>query len=314
MFYGTKSMSDGIFIAGGNIEQFISSSIIKKRGFIMRWGTVVLSDGTRTAAFLRDGEAVSVAAINSQCGKRYPLDLESVIAEDLDREVAAAGKNVPGELAGQVTVAAPLSRPERIVGIGLNYQAHARDLGEHVPQEPATFLKPLNTLIGPGDPIEIPVMSERTTAEAEIALVFGRGCRDVPSASWRQVIFGVVPVLDMTTEDILRKNPRFLTRAKGYDSFFSFGPWIVTLDELSDLSSIVVETLVNGEVQARSPVSGMTYGPGDLVAFITAGVTVGATAVLSTGTPGAAVIHPGDVAEARVSSVGMLSNPVAERR
>lgn len=280
----------------------------------MRWGTVRLADGTRTAALWKDERIISVAEINRVRGTQYPLSLERIISQDMATEVAKASEGIRGVSADQAAVLAPLSYPERIVGIGLNFRAHASDLSETVPEEPATFLKPQSSIIGPGDTISIPKVSERTTAEAEIALVFGRTSRDVSPHAWKDVIFGIVPVLDMTTEDILRKNPRFLTRSKGYDTFFSFGPWIATLDEFPDLSNLVVETVVNDEVKARNAVSGMTYGPDALVAFITTGVTIGATAVLSTGTPGAAVIRDGDVVKARVSGLGVLTNPVAGTR
>ncbi|MCY0908296.1 MAG: fumarylacetoacetate hydrolase family protein [Sulfobacillus thermotolerans] len=276
----------------------------------MRWGTVVLPSGAITAAFLREDGVVTVEQINKQYHTHYPSDLESIITQRLSLDVVAVGKDVAALPLETVRVAAPLAHPERIVGIGLNYRDHAQDLGENVPEEPATFIKPNNTIIGSEEAIRIPPVSTRTTAEAEIALVFGQTCRDVPLGSWRDVIFGVVPVLDMTTEDILRKNPRFLTRSKGYDAFFAFGPWIVTIDELGDWTSIVIETVVNGVVKARSDLAHMTYGLDRLVAFITTAATVGATAVLSTGTPGAAVIHAGDVVEARVTSIGTLVNPV----
>jgi 2-keto-4-pentenoate hydratase/2-oxohepta-3-ene-1,7-dioic acid hydratase in catechol pathway len=282
----------------------------------MRWGTVEYN-GEQSAAIWRAGRVAMVRALNARFGRTDALDLETLIATGAADALAAWLAHRPDAFDAvavdeqAVRVLAPLRHPERIVGIGLNYRAHAADLSEKVPEEPATFLKPQTAIIGPGDPIRLPRVSERVTAEAEVALVFARTVKNVTRDAWRSVIFGVVPVLDMTAEDILRRNPRFLTRVKGYDTFISLGPWIVTLDEIPDLEGVRVQTVVNGEVKAENLVAGMTYDCPRLVEFVTTEATVGATAILSTGTPGAAVIRSGDVAEARIAGIGTLVNPVA---
>ena len=105
---------------------------------------------------------------------------------------------------------APLYRhPPKIWGIGLNYSAHAQDLCEKAPtQAPASFMKPDTAIIGPGDSIRIPKLSEKTTAEAELGVVIGRRCKDVPPEKWLEVVAGFTTIIDMTAEDILRQNPR----------------------------------------------------------------------------------------------------------
>lgn len=284
----------------------------------MRWGTIRLENGTASAALYQDGQVVSVVGLNAMLHRAFPTELETIIREDVASTIESEAMTSQafdrmGIDANAVHILAPLLKPERIVGIGLNYGAHARDLDEKVPEEPATFLKPQSSIIGPGDLIRIPRVSKRTTAEAEVALVFLKSCKDVPRDKWRDVVFGLVPVLDMTTEDILRKNPRFLTRSKGYDTFLSLGPWIASLDdEFSHLDTMRVQTVVNGEIRAENQISGMTYGLPELVQFITTGATIGATAILSTGTPGAAPITAGDIVEARVEGFPALINPVRD--
>lgn len=281
----------------------------------MRWGTIRLEDGTTSAALYHDGQVVSVVGLNKLAHHAFPIELETIISEGVASAIESEARasqafDQLGSDVNAVLALAPLSKPERIVGIGLNYGAHARDLDEKVPEEPATFLKPQSTIIGPGDSIRIPHVSKQTTVEAELALVFSTSCKDVPRDRWREVVFGLVPVLDMTTEDILRRNPRFLTRSKGYDTFLSLGPWIARLDEFTRLDDVRLETVVNGEIRAQNRVSGMTYGLAELVEFITKGATIGATAILSTGTPGAARIAPGDIVEARIEGFPTLLNPV----
>ena len=282
----------------------------------MRWGTVQKGDIISVALY-RNGRVATVADLNRTHHRQFSTRLEQLISEERTDELSAWVAADPGRFdqvaceSRQVKVLAPIQKPERIVGIGLNYRAHAADLSEKVPEEPATFIKPASAIIGPGDAIRIPRVSSRTTAEAEMALVFGKTALNVSSHHWRSVIFGAVPVLDMTTEDILRKNPRFLTRSKGYDTFISLGPWIVTLDEIENLEQTLVQTVVNDKVQAENVVAGMTYDCPHLVEFITTESTIGATAILSTGTPGAAVIQSGDRVEARVAGMDKLFNPVA---
>jgi 2-keto-4-pentenoate hydratase/2-oxohepta-3-ene-1,7-dioic acid hydratase in catechol pathway len=220
-----------------------------------------------------------------------------------------------GELGG-VPLATPVRgplyrRPRKIWGIGLNYVDHASDLDETSPtDEPASFMRPDTTIIGAGDRIVLPPQSERVTAEAEIAVVIGREAKDVSEVEAPSVVAGFVPVLDMTAEDILRRNPRYLTRAKSFDTFFSFGSELVTPDEIGDLASLEVSTVVNGEVQRVNTVSNMTFSPYWLVHFHSRVMTLLPGDVISTGTPGAVVIEDGDVAECRISGFGPLLNPV----
>lgn len=114
----------------------------------------------------------------------------------------------------------------------------------------------------------------------------------------------------MTAEDILRKNPRYLTLAKSFDTFFSFGPELVTLDEVGPLEELEVATVLNGEVRRKNMVSNMTFGPWSLVSFHSEVMTLAPGDAISTGTPGAVVLQDGDVVECRIEGFESLSNPV----
>lgn len=208
----------------------------------------------------------------------------------------------------------PLYRhPRKIWGIGLNYKAHAQDLSEKAPEdEPASFMKPDTTIIGYMDPIRIPLQSQRTTAEAELGVVIGRVCKDVARENWMDVVAGFTTILDMTAEDILRRNPRFLTRAKSFDTFFSFGPVLVTPDEIHDVSSLRVSTVINGTVHATNTVANMTFPPDFLLSFHSKVMTMVPGDVISTGTPGAVPISEGDVVECRIDGFDPLVNPVRD--
>ena len=112
----------------------------------------------------------------------------------------------------------------------MNYVEHAADLHEVSPNtEPANFMKPDTTIIGPGDIIQVPLQSERTTAESELGIIIGKKCKDVSEKDALDVVAGYTTAIDMTVEDILQKKPRYLTRAKSFDTFFNFGPQLLTL-------------------------------------------------------------------------------------
>ena len=129
-------------------------------------------------------------------------------------------------------VVAPWTRPRKILGIGLNYGAHAGDLGERAPAVARVLHQGDHTVVGPAEPIVVPPGIGKVTAEAELGLVIGRTCYQVDVDEALSYVAGVVPVLDQTAEAMLLENPRYLTRVKNYPTFFSFGPDLITLDEV----------------------------------------------------------------------------------
>ena len=214
--------------------------------------------------------------------------------------------------ASEVTFGAPLERFGKLWGIGLNYEEHAGDLDEDRPTEPASFHKPANTLTGPGGPIRLPPtdQSERVTAEAELAVVMGRESKALDADQADDVIAGFLPVIDMTAEDVLQRNPRFLTRAKSYDSFLVVGRAIAVPEGRMDLEDLTVTTEVNGTVEASNEIRNMLFPPREIVRFHSHVMTLEPGDLFSTGTPGAAPIDPGDEVRSIVDDVGTVSAPV----
>nr|WP_145489404.1 MULTISPECIES: fumarylacetoacetate hydrolase family protein [Streptomyces] len=203
-----------------------------------------------------------------------------------------------------------------IWGAGLNYRRHSQDLASEQPRSgPGSYLRPANCLIGNGDHIELPRQSRRVTAEAELGLVIKTTCKNVDRADWRSVVAGVTAVLDMTAEDVIRENPRHIPWAKGFDTFCSVGPVLVTLDEFGDddLTALRIATVRNGETIAAATPADMKFGLDRLVEYFSAGRTLEAGTVICTGTPGAAVIDAGDTVQAVVQDVGTLTHPVRQQ-
>jgi 2-keto-4-pentenoate hydratase/2-oxohepta-3-ene-1,7-dioic acid hydratase in catechol pathway len=213
---------------------------------------------------------------------------------------------------GSLGFAPPLADLGKLFGIGLNYADHAADLSEESPAEPASFFKPATAATGPGGPIRLPPteQSNRVTAEAELAVVIGRTCRNVAVEDADSVIAGYLPVIDVTAEDVLQRNPRFLTRSKSYDTFLVLGPHIAVPGPGASLDDVEVRTVVNDEVRAENVVADMHFSPRELVAYHADVMTLEPGDVISTGTPGAHPIEPGDHVRAEVGRIGSVTADV----
>jgi 2-keto-4-pentenoate hydratase/2-oxohepta-3-ene-1,7-dioic acid hydratase in catechol pathway len=201
-----------------------------------------------------------------------------------------------------------------IVGVGLNFLPHAADLRARPTEYPTLFFKGRHTVLGPGDVIPLPSMSSRVTAEAELGLVIGRRMYQVDAADALDYVAGGCCVLDQTAEDILQMDSRMLTVSKNFPGFFSFGPELVSLDELGSpggLEGVRVCTHLNGACLRSATVADMRFGPAELLSFISQVMPLERGTIVSTGTPGAVVVSPGDVVECRISGMQPLSNPVA---
>ena len=202
--------------------------------------------------------------------------------------------------------------PSKIVAIGRNYAEHAKELGNEVPAEPLIFLKPSTAVVGPGDAIIRPVgLAERVDFEGELAVVFGRLCRDVPAARVPEVIFGYTCANDVTARDLQKKDGQW-SRAKGFDTFCPLGPWIETSLDPADLQ---LTTTVNGEVKQDSRTSLLIHEIATLVTYVTSVMTMLPGDVLLTGTPaGIGPVVAGDSVSVSVEGIGTLTNRVVDEQ
>jgi 2-keto-4-pentenoate hydratase/2-oxohepta-3-ene-1,7-dioic acid hydratase in catechol pathway len=284
----------------------------------MRVATIIQQDD-EVAEIRTHAGYVSLPQVNKACHTQFPTDLlmllQSSKFDDLKAWYDGEGKAALAEIPVEQNVTfGPLYRyPGRIWGIGLNYLAHAGDLSETLPDKyPGSFIKSSTTVIGPGEMIEIPTLSERTTAEAELGVVIGRTCKDVAKDNWLDAVAGFTTIIDMTAEDILRLNPRYLTLCKNFDTFFVFGPELVTPDEVPDVMGLQVSTVINGKDHASNVVSAMAFPPDHLVSFHSQIMTMQPGDVISTGTPGAVPISDGDVVTCKIDGFASLTSPVKD--
>jgi 2-keto-4-pentenoate hydratase/2-oxohepta-3-ene-1,7-dioic acid hydratase in catechol pathway len=200
--------------------------------------------------------------------------------------------------------------PSKIVAIGKNYADHARETGGEPPAEPLIFLKPSTSVIGPGDPVVRPArLSKRVDYEGELAVVFGRLCRDVPAERVPEVIFGYTCANDVTARDLQASDGQW-ARAKGFDTFCPLGPWIETDFDPSDAE---LTTTVNGEVKQQASTSLLIHNIATLVTYVTAVMTMLPGDVLLTGTPaGIGPLVAGDQVSVHVDGLGTLTNPIVD--
>jgi 2-keto-4-pentenoate hydratase/2-oxohepta-3-ene-1,7-dioic acid hydratase in catechol pathway len=166
----------------------------------------------------------------------------------------------------------------------------------------------------PGGDIVLPPpdVSNDVDAEGELGVVIGKTCRFVPAEHVPSVIYGYTVTLDLTALDVLRKNPRYLTRSKSIDTFFSFGPVIVTADEIADVEALEVITEHNGAIYSRDVVRHMRTRPHELVRFHSDYFTLHPGDLISTGCPKGARIHDGDRVGGRVEGVGHITARVTQ--
>jgi 2-keto-4-pentenoate hydratase/2-oxohepta-3-ene-1,7-dioic acid hydratase in catechol pathway len=220
--------------------------------------------------------------------------------------ITEAGESIERDKA---TLLAPVE-PTKIVCIGLNYHEHVKASysADEAPERPLIFLKPPSSIIGPGEDIIHPSVSQRVDYEAELGVVMGSRARNITEAQASDHIFGLTCVNDVTARDLQKPDGQW-SRAKGFDTFCPVGPWIVGHTEFDDL---LVEGVLNDEVKQSGRTIQMIFKIPFLVSYISSIMTLMPGDLISTGTPsGISPMKPGDKIEVRVQNVGTLTNYMA---
>jgi len=225
-----------------------------------------------------------------------------------------------------VQLRSPILSPEKIFCLAENYRAHAREAGGKPAGKPYLFTKFRNTIIGPDQPILIPRVSKKVDWEVELAVVIGREGKYIPRERAMEYVGGYTISNDVSYRDLqfpvgwpekLSRLGQNWVEGKGLDNAFPMGPWLVTTDEIPNPHDLRISLSVNGEVKQDSSTSDMIFKIDSLIEYISAGITLKAGDVVSTGTaPGVAAftdqkfLKDGDVVEARIDRIGTLRNPV----
>ena len=259
----------------------------------------------RLATFLAPGSAPRAGEVRGEQVVAF-ADGASV------REKLASGDRTPADgpsfPLAEVTLLAPVPRPGAILGIGLNYAAHATEQGRELPERPMVFTKLPGASAPPGGPVRCPEVVRRLDYEGELAIVMGAGGE----------IAGYAVADDVTARDLQRRESQW-TRAKGADAFCPWGPWVTTADEVPDPEDLRLRTWVNGELRQDSRTSDLIFGCRELVDFVAQTCTLGPGDLILTGTPSGVgmsmdprrFLAPGDVVRIEIERLGAIEHPIA---
>jgi len=246
-----------------------------------------------------------------------PLGLDDLLRRLSERPQAGLEPSPRSFPLREVRLLAPILRPGKIICVGRNYAEHARERGGEVPTQPIFFLKSNNTLCGPGDAIVIPPVTSQVDYEAEMALVIGKGGKNIPEDKAYEHVAGYMCMNDVSARDLQNADKQWF-RGKSCDTFAPIGPWIVTKDEIPDPHKLRISLTLNGETMQDSNTGNMIFSIPFLISYLSRTLTFEAGDILSTGTPegvgGARTppvfMKPGDSVSITVEKIGTLTNPV----
>lgn len=216
-----------------------------------------------------------------------------------------------------VTLLAPVPVPPKFICIGLNYKDHAAESGMEIPDTPTVFTKYSNAVIGPGQPIELPKVSDRVDYEAELAFVIGKKGKNIPASQWQDYVFGYTIVHDVSARDYQMATSQW-TIGKTFDTFGPMGPELVSQDEIPDPHNLRISLELNGQVLQDSNTSQFIFKIPDLVEYLSQVMTLVPGDIISTGTPPGVgfarkppvFLKPGDDVVIKIEGIGELRNPV----
>lgn len=219
----------------------------------------------------------------------------------------------------EVKLNAPVPRPGKYLGIALNYADHIAETGRDQPEYPSFFTKQSSCVIGYGDAIHRPRVSDKLDYEGELAFVIGKRCRHVPVDKAHQVIAGFTIANDVSVRDWQMRSPTLMI-GKSFDTCGPLGPWIVTPDELGDPHNLAIKTWIDDELRQDSNTRQMIFNCYEMIAYLSQAMTLEPGDVIATGTPGGVGVKmqprgymkPGQTARIEIEGIGTLSNPVIE--
>lgn len=240
----------------------------------------------------------------------------SEATDGLRKAVAGEGERVA---ISDVKLCAPIPRPGKFLGIGLNYADHIGETGRERPEHPMFFTKQSTCVIGPGEAIHCPAISEKVDYEGELGVVIGKRCKHVSAEKAHEVIAAYTICNDVTVRDWQHRSPTW-TLGKSFDTHGPMGPWLVTADEIADPHNLSLKTWVDDELRQNANTGQMLFNCYEMIAYLSQAMTLEPGDVISTGTPaGVGVkmkprgyLKSGQTVRIEIESIGVLSNPVIE--
>lgn len=275
-------------------------------------------DGRTRLGALRGEGVVDFGSAASQ----LPDDMLALLAagdEALAQARAALAASDPAKdlPVSAVTLLAPIPRPGKIICIGLNYRDHAAESNMAIPEYPTVFGKYANTIIGPGQAIQLPRLTNQVDYEAELAFIIGKPARHVPEAEALDYIAGYAPFNDVSARDYQMRTSQW-TMGKTFDTFGPLGPALVTADEVPDPGALDISLTLDGEVLQQSNTRHLIFSIPFLLAYLSGVMTLEPGDIVSTGTPAGVgfarkpprYMRAGETVSVTISGLGTLTNPV----
>ncbi|MDE0545618.1 fumarylacetoacetate hydrolase family protein [Microbacterium sp. C7(2022)] len=248
-----------------------------------------------------------IARFSHQDGIKYGIvdggELVVLAGDPMFAGYDTTGERVP---LADAALLAPVIPRSKVVCVGRNYRDHAAEMGNDVPVEPMLFFKPNTAVVGPGDAIVLPGITESVSYEGELAVVIGRIAKNVSAENALDYVFGYTIANDVTARDLQSRDGQW-ARAKGMDTFCPLGPAIETEFDLA--GGAMITSRVNGEVRQNGPISDMIFGVADIIAYASQAFTLLPGDVILTGTPaGVGPLVAGDTVEVEITGLGILRN------
>ena len=264
---------------------------------------------------IRPGSLLEEAGLVIDLATAGYADTLAAIAAGLT--VLEAHGAYPAYPIGDVRLHAPLSNPPRVFAIGLNYRDHAIESGMAIPTTPVVFFKLQTAIIGPGDPIVLPVNSTQPDYEAEFAFVIGKGGYRIAADEWRNHVYGYTIVNDVSARDVQLATSQW-TMGKSFPTFCPIGPAIVTADEIPDPHKLNIGLTIDGVVYQNSNTRELIFKIPELIEYLSSITPLLPGDIVSTGTPSGVGLgrtpkrwlQPGETVTVIVEGLGSLTNPV----
>lgn len=279
----------------------------------MRLVSFQLSDGTQSYGVM-EGDAIRVA--DAALTAKY-ADLRAVLAADAAAELASS----TGALLAlsDVTLLSPLPNPDKILCIGLNYMSHITETGREKPKHPSIFTRYPSSILGHGVDLIRPKVSQDFDYEGELAVIIGKPGRHISVDDAWDHIAGYSCFNDGTIRDFQIHTSQFWP-GKSFDDTGSMGPWMVTPDELPDVTSLALKTRLNGQEVQSTTIDDLAITIPEIIAYCSTVTKLLPGDVIATGTPGGVgrfrnprlYMKPGDVCEVEIEGIGILRNSVAD--
>ena len=271
-----------------------------------------------TYGFVNGDNVITKEDITHQTGVPIPQSIKDFLFDGWYDEIKPKISNLKyAQKISDFKVLAPIPNPSKIICLAFNYKDHAKEQNLIPPDEPAIIIKPKTTLNGATSDIICPSFVSKLDYEIELALIIGKNCKNITEYEAKNVIFGYMILNDTSARDVQAKDKQF-TRAKGFDTFAPCGPWITTVDEISDPQNLKMLTKVNGMVRQNSSTSNMFLKIPTIVSMLSKVMTLEKGDIISTGTPAGVILNRpdavylknGDKIEMEIEGLGKLENTV----